>query len=277
VADIANASLKLAARAENVLVVRQALTGVAECAGLDGIETNDLVTAATEAANNVVLHAYPAGEGPLEVDVFGHPLGIEVVVRDHGVGMQVEGLPVESVAAGIGLTVIQALAAEIELLEVEGGGVELRMLFPTPKTLEPVPAVDGSEMMARAGGNPASAVELTLAPSALARCVVPRVLSAVAARAHFSTDRISDLQLVADALVAHAERSISGTHLGVGVELAPRSLELQIGPLLAGSADSLLDADAAGPVIERLTDEVAICDDRHGEVLRLVMRDASRA
>jgi serine/threonine-protein kinase RsbW len=271
VAEIANASLKLAARAENILVVRQALTGVAECIGLDAIETNDLVTATTEAANNVVVHAYEGGEGPLEVEVYGHPLGLRVVVRDHGVGMQVAGAPVESVSAAIGLTVIQALAGEVELGDVEGGGVEVRMLFAMAKSLEPVPANGGGEVRTRAGGETAAtAVELTLAPSSLARCVVPRVLSALAARAHFSTDRISDLQVIADALVAHAERSISGTHLGLGVALAPRSLELEIGPLLAGSAGSLLGAaDGDGPVIERLTDAQAVAPRGGAETLAL--------
>jgi serine/threonine-protein kinase RsbW len=276
VAEIPNASLKLAARAENILVVRQALAGVADCAGLDAVEANDLVTAATEAANNVVLHAYEGGEGPLEVEVFRHPLGLEVVVRDHGVGMRMDGAPVESVSAGIGLTVIQALAAEVQLADAEGGGVELHMVFATLKTLDPVPA-GGSETHARAGGGVATAVELTLAPSRLARCVVPRVLSALAARAHFSTDRISDLQIVADALVAHAEGSISGTHLGLDVELAPRSLELQIGPLLAGSATSLLDgsvAGGAGPVIERLTDAQEVAP--RGAVETLALRLSER-
>lgn len=269
-AEIANASLKLAARAENILVVRQALTGVAECAELDAIETNDLVTATTEAANNVVVHAYGGGEGPLEVEVFGHPLGLRVVVRDHGAGMRMDGAPVESFSAGIGLTVIQALASEVELEDTSGGGVELRMLFAMPKTLAPVHAEQGSEVHARAGGPASSAVELTLAPSELARCVVPRVLSALAARAHFSTDRISDLQVIADALVAHAERSISGTHFGLEVELAPRSLELQIGPLLAGSAGSMLGAvDGAGPLIERLTDGQEVAHSGGAETLAL--------
>jgi serine/threonine-protein kinase RsbW len=66
-AEIPNVCLSLPNRPENVLVVRQALTGVAGAIGLDAVETNDLNTAVTEACNNVVMHAYGGDEGPLEV------------------------------------------------------------------------------------------------------------------------------------------------------------------------------------------------------------------
>ena len=176
-------------------------------------------------------------------------------------------------SAGIGLTVIEALASDADFEDVAGGGTEVRMEFATPKAgaLESF-GDSGDERTTLTQVEPGSTVEMTIAPSALARAVVPRVLSALAVRAHFSTDRISDLQLVADALVAHAGRSISGTHLGVGVDLAPRSLELQIGPLLAGHADRLmLDSAAAGigPVIERLTDTQTVAPDGAGEMLAL--------
>ena len=64
-----NVRLSLSNRAENVLLVRQALSGLAEAVGLDPIALNDVSTAVTEACNNVVLHAYGGGEGPLEVEL----------------------------------------------------------------------------------------------------------------------------------------------------------------------------------------------------------------
>jgi hypothetical protein len=101
-------------------------------------------------------------------------------------------------------------------------------------------------------------------------------LSALAARAYFSTDRISDVQLVADTLVANSPDSISGSHLGVEIDLTPRNLELRIGPLRAGSAQILIDAasDGLGDVIERLTDaqSVAASDSTETLELRLVER-----
>ncbi len=86
-AEIPNVCLSLPNRPENVLVVRQALTGFADSLGLNAIETNDVNTAVTEACNNVVLHAYGGGEGPLEVDVYALDDAIAVLVRDHGNGI----------------------------------------------------------------------------------------------------------------------------------------------------------------------------------------------
>ena len=98
---------------------------------------------------------------------------------------------------------------------------------------------------------------LTIAPSALARTVLPRLLCALAARAHFSTDRISDTQLLADTLVAQTDGSLSAAHLGVAIGVAPRKLELRIGPLRSGRAGAIvLDStvDGLGPVLARLVD-----------------------
>ena len=57
----------------------------------------------------------------------------------------------------------------------------------------------------------------------------------------------------------------------MAVNLAPRNLELRIGPLRAGSARSLLDSTTGGlgPVIERLTDERRAASSDSAEVLAL--------
>ncbi len=75
---------------------------------------------------------------------------------------------------------------------------------------------------------------LVVAPLSLAKGLLSRPLTALAARARFSIDRLSDLQLVTDAIAAHAGRSLSGNHIQVGVVLATRDLELRIGPLRPG-------------------------------------------
>jgi hypothetical protein len=144
--------------------------------------------------------------------------------------------------------------------------------------LEP-PTDGGMEVIAgaEAGSDGASTVEMTLAPTIVAQAVLPRVLSALAARAHFSTDRISDIQLVADTVVANAGDSISGTHLGVSVNLAPRDLELLIGPLRTGSASRLIESavDGAGRVIERLADDHRVSTSDSSETLALRLVDRS--
>jgi serine/threonine-protein kinase RsbW len=256
-AEIPNVCLSLRNRPENVLVVRQALTGVADSLALDAIESNDINTVVTEACNNVVLHAYGGEEGPLEVDVYALPDAIAVVVRDRGSGMPPHVQEDEENPSGMGLPIMRALSRHLESTSLAGGGTEVRMEFPAAKVaaLEPLHG-DGPARRGPTRAGPANAVAISLAPDALARAVLPRVLSALAARAHFSTDRISDVQLVADVLASSAGDSISGSRLDVCVTLAPRNLQLRIGPLSAGHGASLIAAaDRLAPVIERLTDE----------------------
>ena len=273
-AEIPNVHLSLPSLPENVLIVRQALTGVATCLALDAIASNDLNTAVTEACNNVVMHAYGEREGALEVDVYALADGVAVVVRDQGSGMPADGE--EQRQEGIGLAVIDALARQIEFARTPAGGTELRMEFDIPhaSVLEPI-AGEVLETFAAGRGAPDGAVELRLAPNAMARAVLPRVLSALAARAYFTTDRISDVQIVADILAANAGESIRGTHLDVGVTVAPRKLELLIGPLLSGRGESLMTAaaDGSAPVIERLTDAQRVARFDSAETLELHLAD----
>jgi serine/threonine-protein kinase RsbW len=301
-AEIPNLRLSLTNSAENVLVVRQALTGAATCLALDAIETNDVNTAVTEACNNVVMHAYEGQEGPLEVDLYAAERAIVVVVRDRGRGMRSgehAGTNADAAMTAMGIPVIEALTGDVRFAEPAGGGTEVRMRFDTPNatTLEPL-AGDARDAAGGAPGDPgdaapgapdelagavelrADSVGLRLAPVAIARAVLPRVLSVLAARAHFSTRRIADVRLIADALAGNADESLSGSHLDVAVAVAPRNLELRIGPLLRGRGESLMTAAADGlaPVIERLTDASRVArggaDADGGEMLELSLVDA---
>jgi len=233
-AEIPNVHLSLPNNAENVLVVRQALNGVAAVLALDAIETNDLITAVTEACNNVVMHAYDGGEGPLEVDVYALSDALAVVVRDRGSGIREREREHEHAHTGMGIPVIEALSRRVEFAEALDGGTEVRMEFDAPSapSLAPIDGDEPTSTQAVHSELPGT-IELRLAPNAITRAVLPRVLSALAARAYFSTDRIADVQLVADMLAANAGESIGGSRLDVGVTIAPRNLELRVGPLLA--------------------------------------------
>jgi serine/threonine-protein kinase RsbW len=301
-AEIPNLRLSLANSAENVLVVRQALSGAAACLALDAIETNDVNTAVTEACNNVVIHAYEGQEGPLEVDLYAVERAIVVVVRDHGRGMRSgehPGTHADAAMTAMGIPVIEALTGDVRFAEAAGGGTEVRMRFDTPNAtaLEPLAgdawdaagsapgaprdAVGGAPDAPAGGVEPrADSVALRLAPVAIARAVLPRVLSVLAARAHFSTRRIADVRLLADALAGNTGDSLSASHLDVAVAVAPRNLELRIGPLLRGRGESLMTATADGlaPVIERLADASRVAHDGAdadgGETLELSLVDA---
>lgn len=260
------------------MLVRETLTGVGETIGLEGIDLNDVRTAVTEACNNVVLHAYDGEEGPLEVEIQLAAGAIEVLVRDRGVGLKPQ-VGADPWVVGIGLPVIQALVSQVEFADTEGGGTEVRMKFATPATRELTPLEDEEfEPPSLSRAELANTTTVTIAPaSPLARTVLPRLLGVLAARARFSTDRLSDALLVADALVAHAPAPGSPRHLTVAVSVLPRNLDLRLGPLETGLAQQLLsnsDIDGAGGVIEKLTDHQLVALDGSAEVLNLRLTDS---
>jgi anti-sigma regulatory factor (Ser/Thr protein kinase) len=276
-AEPSNVRLQLSNRPENVLLVREMLSGVAEAVTLENSDLYDIRTAVTEACNNVVLHAYEGQEGPMEVDLRVSPDEVEVVVRDHGVGIRPRIRSAGESALGIGLPLIQALVHSVEFSDANGGGTEVRMRFLMPSKCPFAPLQSGAdELPALEGGELQDTSALAIAPASLARTVLPRVLSVLAVRAHFSTDRISDAQLVADSLAAHALSSLGADRLSLTVGVQSRSLELCVGPLGAGSADRLIvdsDVDGLGPVIEKLTDDRRVASLGSSEMLELQLVD----
>lgn len=255
---IPNVLLNVVNSPGNVMLVRQALGGLAEAIDLDRVDVNDLNTAVTEACNNVVLHAYGGEDGPLEVEVFASDTELCVVVRDRGSGIPPREEAPEQIG-GIGLRLIEALVDRVQFADVPGGGTELRMSFATEKAgrLESPGDDRGLALYALPHQGSLHMTRIAIAPSRLARAVLPRVLCALAAHADFSIDRISDTQLLADALVARIDGSMSASHLNVGISVAPRNLEMRIGPLRTGEADALVLDSAVGdlgPVLQRLTD-----------------------
>ncbi len=276
-AESPNVCLALSNQPDNVVLVREALSGMAETVGVDEVELNDIRTAVTEACNNVVLHAYEGDEGPLQIEVYVATHAIEVVVRDHGKGIKPHIRSEDEAALGIGLSIIQALAPRVEFRDVPGGGTEVRMEFTTAAAhaLEP-PLPGGFHIPELERETLASTSGLAVAPSALARNVLPRIVCVLAARAHFTTDRISDSQLVADALVAQAAQESANAHLSMSIFVAPRMLELSIGPLRDGRAARLVAGTAVGAggsAIERLVSERRVVAGEDGDVLELQLRD----
>jgi anti-sigma regulatory factor (Ser/Thr protein kinase) len=273
-AEPPNVSLTLSNQPDNVVLVREALSAMADAVGVDGVELNDIRTAVTEACNNVVLHAYEGEEGPLELELYVGSDAVEVVVRDNGTGIRPHIRADGEAALGIGLSIIQALAPRVEFRDVAGGGTEVRMEFATTsaRTLQAL-VHNGVHPPDVARSQLATTTALALAPSELARKVLPRVICVLAARARFTTDRIADAELVADALVAQAS---AVEHLKMSVSVEPRSLELRVGPLHDGRAEHLIGGSLVGdvgPVIQRLTDDQRLLADGTGKVLALRLRD----
>jgi len=272
-----NVRLDLPNRPENVLLVREMLAGVAQSIDLDQTDLDDIRTAATEACNNVVLHAYEGGEGPLQVEVVIAPGSLAVLVRDRGRGIRwKDGAPPKT-SSGIGIPVIRALTREVDFHDAADGGTEVRMRFETPGLYPPAAFMAiGVNAPIFALAEPPAGAFVSVAPAAVARNVLPRLICVLASQANFSTDRISDAEMVADALAAHAEGSINGSHLSMAVSVQPRELELRLGPILTGRGEVLLaesEVDGLGRVLEKLSNRHEVASAGPYEVLTLQLTD----
>lgn len=286
----ANVRLQLANTAENVVAVRSVLSGLAEQAGVDGNELGDIRTAVTEACDNVVLHAYRGARGPLVVELKLHEGELCATVRDEGVGIAAhlheDDDDPQPAGLGIGLHVIRTLARDVCFEQPHQGGtcVRMRLQARASRPAGPGLQMDAAAREARATAlwegedGPGQAV-ISIAPVALARPILPRLVATLLARAHFSTDRIADVQLLTDAIAAHADEVLDERRLSVAVAVRPRELRLVLAPLRPGSAHGLLgasDLDGVGRVIERLADSHRAGARAGYDTLALSLLDHSR-
>jgi serine/threonine-protein kinase RsbW len=251
------------------------LSGVADALVLARGDLIDIHTAVTEACNNVVLHAYCGEEGPRDVVVELAPGAVTVVVRDWGVGIPaaLHGRTAHDTCPGIGLTVIHALAHRLDLRHPADGGTEVCMEFATLGARPPQPLCEPDVALPPIASTVhAPTIALIVTPGDLARAVLPRLMCGLGARAHFSTDRLSDVHLLADSLVA----GDGAARLRIVAGVEPRALELRIGPLQGGRGQRLV-ADSSledlGSVIARLVDRCQVESAGSYEVLALRLTD----
>src|SRR3954453_7254591 len=132
--------LTMPARPEGVAVVRQALAGMADALDFDAAVLADMKMAVSEACTNVVVHAYEGEPGTLEVELHAGELGLTIVVRDQGAGIQPRPTRAEPPALGLGLPLIAALSDSFELKGSAGQGTEVRMTFAYARTGDPARA-----------------------------------------------------------------------------------------------------------------------------------------
>lgn len=266
--------LRLPNHAENVSLVRQALSGMALAVDLEPAVLADVKTAVSEACNNVVIHAYDGESGPLEVDVRVDAGELLVVVRDEGGGIQPHPVESETAVQGVGLSLITALADRVEYLGGPECGTEVHMRFSAevdrdgivaaeheaPRSPEHLAAPDGAALVSVCSG-------------VLAAPVLAAFVGAVAART-LSVERLSDTQLVTDAIAAHGHEAFAGPYLHVATGAADQRLELWVGPLVSGGGEALLrsgrlDGLGEASLFERIADEVSVETAQTGERLHI--------
>jgi serine/threonine-protein kinase RsbW len=274
--DRPNLRLDFESRPETVTLVRGALEGMAEALSLDPELLDDMKTAISEACNNVMLHAYGGACGPLLVLVYLLPGTVEVIVRDGGGGIP-SAAPVDDRLQGVGLPVIRALAQRAEFRSLPAEGTEVWMTFAGRRggeTLFEMPdsAAPDDGWVRRMTGD----AVVSVSPVSLVGGVLGRVTRALAAKALFSLDRISDAFLVTDAIAAHANRACSSPRIEFSVSTGVRRVELRIGPLRAGVNAQLCAPSApedARSALTILVDELKLVPLDGEEMLCVVMVD----
>jgi anti-sigma regulatory factor (Ser/Thr protein kinase) len=258
--------IRLAAKAENVAVVRQALTGLGDAYELDPDFLSDVRTAVTEACNNAVIHAYPeSGEGLMEVEAdAGDGSLVEVVVRDYGAGLQPANVPAaQQRSLGLGLPLIAALSRRFQIRGGAGRGLEVHMLFmPTEDVGGAQVAGLGEveETVSVPAGLPRAA-GMSIMPGPLVSAISGRVTAMLAARADFPLDRLADAVLVSDAIAAHAGAYMARDDVSLAIMDGDGSLDFRVGPLREGGANGLLsqlEVPGLGGSLERLVDSVRV-------------------
>ncbi len=270
----ATVRLELESRPECITLVRSMLAGLGEYLQLDPELLDDLKTAISEAANNVVLHAYGADTGPLQMSLTIGEDDFEVIVRDQGVGLQ--RVSPAANRMGVGLAVISALARRAEFQSAPGEGTEVRMSFGVNGVGERAELRSRGAVTAAAPPLELSGdIVVTLAPADLLVQVMGRLVRAVAAGAHISVDRFPALHQLTGAISRRAAERGESADISFAIVGHPKRLELRVGPLPEGSANDLFD----GPVpssLEPLLESVESSRLPDGELVQIVVAEPRR-
>jgi anti-sigma regulatory factor (Ser/Thr protein kinase) len=263
--------LELESHPENVALVRSALTGIAEAVDLSDELIADLKTAISEACNNVALHAYDGGSGPMIVELDGSSAGITVSVIDHGRGItRISG---GEDRMGLGLAVISALADSSEFRHPSGGGTEVRMWFQTSHQELALDSSGGTEWPQSRSLAPSPSLTtrtegeilVFVAPVPVMRFVLGRMMPSIAAASHFSLTKISDLRAANEAIAGYIEEAADGG-VSIAITSSSRRLSMTTGPLPARDLESA--REALGSVVDGLSAEQ--------QNIRIELMDCSR-
>jgi anti-sigma regulatory factor (Ser/Thr protein kinase) len=116
------------AQPPQVAAIRRAVSGIARRSGADLETLIRLELAVSEAATNVVLHAYRHERSPGRVHITAcadHGV-LDVWVRDCGSGMAPRP---DSPGMGLGLSLMATEADHFEVRSADGGGTEVLLRF----------------------------------------------------------------------------------------------------------------------------------------------------
>lgn len=256
----AGVQLTLPAKAENVAIVRHALAGLAAAYAMEPDAIADLKTVVTEACMNVVVHAY-RDDGPLEVHAWPEDDQLAVAVRDYGVGIRPRAEP-DRESLRLGLSLIAALSASVEVRGASGGGTQVVMRIALSPNGEGAP----DEAPVEVPGD----TRLRVEAGELVAPILSRVIGMYAARADFSVDRLSDAILLSDAISSHEPDEFPDGTAQVAITEGEGAFTVRLGPLRSGGGKRLIDQmriPELGASLEGLADEMSVQSEADGEFL----------
>ena len=113
---------------QSVAEVRRFATLFAAENGIGDDVQQSIALAVSEAASNVVVHAYREsdGRGDIDIEVAVAAGSLTICVRDSGSGMAPRA---DSPGLGLGMPLIANLADALEIRTLDSGGTEVRMRF----------------------------------------------------------------------------------------------------------------------------------------------------
>src|SRR3982751_541637 len=128
------------AQPPQVAAIRRAVGAVARQAGADTETLIRVELAVSEAATNVVLHAYrpPTSPGPIHVRAGVEHGTLAVSIRDDGCGMAPRP---DSPGMGLGLSLMASESDRIEVRSVAGGGTDVQLGFELRARSMPPPPI----------------------------------------------------------------------------------------------------------------------------------------
>ncbi len=259
----ASVEFSLPAKAENVALVRHALSGLADVLGMEPEELADLKTVVTEACSNVVTHAYEPGElGTLEVSARPDAERLVVKVADRGRGIR-PLVDVERRSLRLGIPLIAALSDGFAIDMTPGGGttvtMRMRLARLNGQPPEQIGISDGETRIEISTGDGLS-------------LVLARVIAMLATRADFSVDRLSDAVLLSDAISAGGPQGFPNGTVRLAVKEEDGAFELRIGPLPEGGGERMIEGmriPGIEATLEALAEVVQVERGEGGEHVRL--------
>jgi serine/threonine-protein kinase RsbW len=240
-------TLSCPADAENVAVIRRAVTGVARAVGVDEGLVNDVRTVITEACGNAAVHAYPAdAAGAMVVTcTFEHPW-LSFRIRDFGTGMQPQVDSEGPSRLRIGISLMSALADRFEIQSSADEGTEVLVGFDVLR---------GRDTNGHRQGPPAepseNRVELVAAGPLGAEGIAPALVM-LGVRSGFDVERLAELQRIGTALAGAVRDGHPGPiALRSSTPTEPR-VQIDFDPGTAGETAELLATlpDGAGELVE---------------------------